>query len=350
MPSYYYPYMTPILYQSCSRVLRAPTPLRVGTLYSEKRPGVVEDQPVLIDVGAVVGAGGNIADADIQVLQRAALHGVADIQIPLPLLALETHTGIDVITPDITHRGHQPRHTQRSEVVVVAYLPGALVGPGKFVGRYLVTQRRDVVEYPREGIITEHRLIAEVEGMATMAGRQQAVERLVVDIAEQAVTVLCGIVETDIGAQHPVTHRLAVFEVVVTLVVDIFQLRVPHGNRGALVVEGVFGRGIVEAIGRGIAGQLRQMAELGAHLVVTGLVQQAARAELARLQGQAGDFPGDDTGALIGRRQQADITEGKHRQVRRLLADLQLGFGDLELQRRTQTTEGVRRLAIAVSG
>src|SRR5690606_34462962 len=101
MPSYYYPYMTPILYQSCSRVLRAPTPRRVGTLYSEKRPGVVEDHPVLIAVGEVVRADGNIRDADIQALHPADLHGLADIQSPPPLLDLETPTGIDVITPDI---------------------------------------------------------------------------------------------------------------------------------------------------------------------------------------------------------------------------------------------------------
>src|SRR5690606_12455882 len=86
----------------------------------QQRPGVIEDQPVFVDVGAVVGAGGDVAQADVQILQRAALHGVANIQIPLPLLALEAQTGIDVIAPDIAHRGRQTRYTQRSEVVVVA--------------------------------------------------------------------------------------------------------------------------------------------------------------------------------------------------------------------------------------
>src|SRR5690606_27897793 len=104
----------------------------------QQRPGVIEDQPVLVDVGAVVGAGGDVAYADVQILQRAALYGVANIQIPLPLLALEAQTGIDVIPPDIAHRGRQTRYTQRSEVVVVAHLPGAFVRSGELVGRHLV--------------------------------------------------------------------------------------------------------------------------------------------------------------------------------------------------------------------
>ncbi len=226
------------------------------------------------------------------------------------------------------------------------HLPGALVGAGEFIGGHFVTQRRDVVEHAREGIIAEHRLVADGECVPSTLGRQQCEQGAVVDIAQQPFAVFLRIVEAQVRAEHPVAHRLAVLEAVETLVVDVFQLRIPDAHRAALAVEGVVGASIVEAIGLGVAGQLRHVAELGAHLAIAGLVEQAAGTELAGLQRQPFDLLGDETGALIGRRQQADIAEGQHRQIGRQLADLQLGFRQPRLERGTDATEVVRRFAV----
>ncbi|MNL55270.1 hypothetical protein D3C87_1786690 [compost metagenome] len=109
--------------------------------------------------------------------------------------------------------------------------------------------------------------------MATALGRQQRKERLVIDIAQQLFAVLARIVVTEIGAENPVAHRLAVLEAKEALVIDIFQLPVPRADRSALVIEGIIGAGKIESVTADLA--LRHMAEHGLHLFVTGLVAQA---------------------------------------------------------------------------
>src|SRR3990167_278663 len=245
----------------------------------EQIPAVVDYQTILVDVAAVVGARRDVAQAYAEALERTALHRVAEIQIALEVLALVAWAtpvgglGIDVVALDITHPGDQPWHAHGAEVVVVTQLQGALVGRGELEGRHLVTQRRDVGEYPREGVVAEYRLVAEVECMAAMPGRQQGEQGLVVNCADQLLTILAGVVEAQVGPQHPVAHRLAVLEADKPLVVDVLQLGIPGPDRGAAGVEGIVGTAIVEALAA--AGALRQVAEHGQNPGVTGLVAEA---------------------------------------------------------------------------
>src|SRR5690606_31605358 len=140
---------------------------------------------------------------------------------------------------------HQAGQPQGSKTVIVSQLPGTLIGSGKLVGRHLVTQWRDVIEYPRKGIITEHGLISEQERVASMAGRQLRNSGPVINTPEQPVTVFLRIVECQFRAQYPVAHRLAVAEAVDALLVDIRQLGVPGADRRALPIERIVGTGVV---------------------------------------------------------------------------------------------------------
>ncbi|MDT4849833.1 hypothetical protein FQZ97_839630 [compost metagenome] len=162
------------------------------------------------------------------------------------------------------------------------------------------------------------------------------------------LAILGGVEVAEVGAEHPVADRLAVLEAEVALVIDILQLGVPGADRGAVGVEGVVGAAIVEAVRAdqpaGVA--QRDETEHGAQFLITGLVAQAGGTQLAALQGQPGDLVGDDAGALIGRRQQADIAEVQHRQHQLLFADLQLGLRQPDLEGRTQTTIVIGRPAL----
>ena len=75
--------------------------------------------------------------------------------------------------------------------------------------------------------------------MATMLGRNQRVEGLVVDSAEQLVAIFLAVEVAEVGAQNPGAQRLAVFEADEALVVDVLELCVPEAGGGALVVEGI---------------------------------------------------------------------------------------------------------------
>lgn len=88
------------------------------------------------------------------------------------------------------------------------------------------------------------------------------------------------------------------------------------------------------------------MAELRAHLAVPRFVEHAGRAELTGLHSQPVDFLRYETGALIGRWQQTDVTEGQHWQVRGQLAELEFGLRQLGLERRANASEVICRVAI----
>src|SRR5690606_7936344 len=227
------------------------------------------------------------------------------------------------------------------------HLPGTLVSARELVGGHLVAQGRDVVEYPREGIIAEHGLIAEQQGMSTMAGRQLGDSRLVIDASEQPVTLLLRVIEFHSRAEHPITYRLAVAEAVESLLVDILELGIPASCHGALPIEGIVGTGIIETVAGRPVQQLWLMAELGVHLAVPRLVEQTAGAELAALQRQPGNITGDQAGTLIGRWQQANIAEGQYRQVGGQLTEPELGLRPAHLESGSQTTVFVLRPAIA---
>ncbi|MNQ92844.1 hypothetical protein D3C85_1082820 [compost metagenome] len=173
---------------------------------------------------------------------------------------------------------------------------------------------------------------------------------MVVVLAGNAAAVVLGIEVAGVDRQGPVTQGLGVLQAVETLLIDVLQLRLPEPDAGAVAVEGVVGAGVVEAVA-GEAGEPRgvdRVVDQRVHLLVVGGVAQARGTELAGVQGQAGQLLGDQHGALVGRRQQAQVAEHQHWQVGLQLADLQLGVGDLQLERRAQAAVFVRRLAVAM--
>ena len=53
----------------------------------------------------------------------------------------------------------------------------------------------------------------------------------------------------EVGAQHPAAHWLLVLQVEIALLIDVFKLRMPDSDQGALLVEAVLATGVVERIG-----------------------------------------------------------------------------------------------------
>ncbi|MNN27596.1 hypothetical protein D3C81_1411360 [compost metagenome] len=98
------------------------------------------------------------------------MHGVADVQVAFAVLAFEALAGVDVVAGDVAQRTGQARHAEGLEVVVVAHLPGALVGKGELVGRHFVAQRADVGEDAWERAVAVDTLVADVEGMGATLG------------------------------------------------------------------------------------------------------------------------------------------------------------------------------------
>ncbi|MCY1463856.1 hypothetical protein D9M71_818090 [compost metagenome] len=109
--------------------------------------------------------------------------------------------------------------------------------------------------------------------MPATLGRQQRIERPVVDITKARIALLPGGEVTEVGAQGPVAQGLAVLQAHEALLIDIFEAPVPEAGGGAIGVEAVVATGIVEGIAVGLA--LGQVAEHGDHFLVAGFVAQA---------------------------------------------------------------------------
>ncbi|MNN82806.1 hypothetical protein D3C81_1997810 [compost metagenome] len=63
--------------------------------------------------------------------------------------------------------------------------------------------------------------------MPTSFGRQQTEQGVVVVLAGNAAAVVLGIEVAGVDRQGPVTQGLGVLQAVETLLVDVFQLRLP---------------------------------------------------------------------------------------------------------------------------
>ncbi|MNE13450.1 hypothetical protein D3C80_1062830 [compost metagenome] len=232
------------------------------------------------------------------------------------------------------------------------HLPRAFARRRELIGRQRITHRVGVCTYLDEAIIAADLLVAHVKGMPAGLGRKQAEQRMVVIVTGNLAPVLAGIEVAGIDPQGPVPQRLGVLEAVEALLVDILQLRLPHTDAGTVVVEGIVGANVVEAV-TGKARQPRRVdrvVDQRVHLLAVGRVAQAGGAELAGAQGQPGELARLQHRALVCRRQQAQIAEQQHRQVGHQLAHLQLGLRHLELDRRTQAAVFVRRLAAVQAG
>src|SRR3990167_8418166 len=100
----------------------------------QQRDAVADDQAVLVEVaagGRGIAADHCIAPAHAEVFQGTFLHGVADIQVALPFLAIAPAGTGEVFTGYITDEGDQAGYAIGGEVDVVARLPGLLVLAGE---------------------------------------------------------------------------------------------------------------------------------------------------------------------------------------------------------------------------
>src|SRR5690606_36973423 len=106
-----------------------------------ERQGVAEDQAVLVQVVAEVGAGGGVAPRDAEVLQRAILEHVGDVGVAFPFLAFgQAGTAVDVVAGQVAGHEGQAGNAEGGEVVVVAGLPGLLVLEGEVADLHEVDQ------------------------------------------------------------------------------------------------------------------------------------------------------------------------------------------------------------------
>src|SRR5690606_30449221 len=100
-----------------------------GQRPSEDAQWVFDERPNLVEIRPYVGAGAvdGVAQAQVQILGRTTLDGVADLVEDLALGAVVVVASIDVVTAYIGELVAQTRHAVLGEVQLVAGLPGALV-------------------------------------------------------------------------------------------------------------------------------------------------------------------------------------------------------------------------------
>ena len=91
-----------------------------------ERQCVAENHAGFVDITAEVAAHRGVAHLHAEVLQRPALDYIGDVGVALPLFTFCAACQVDVVTGHVTSHQAQPGDTRRSEVIVVADLPGFL--------------------------------------------------------------------------------------------------------------------------------------------------------------------------------------------------------------------------------
>ena len=176
---------------------------------------IADDQPVLIElVVAEVPTNGRVAPFNVEVFERAALHGVAQFAFPAPFLAVGDCAGVHVVAADVAVHQGQTGDAEGDEVVVMPYLPGfffriVITGVVTVVGQGAAAGAID----PHPPAVASEFLQANVEGVAAVFGREQARPGLVVQIAGPGTAIFLAIEETQVGAEGPVADGLAVNQV-----------------------------------------------------------------------------------------------------------------------------------------
>src|SRR5690606_10232096 len=92
---------------------------------------------------------------------------------------------------------------------------------------------------------------------------------------------------TEVGTEYPVTDLLAVGQLHVALLIDVFQAGMPGADHGVVAVETVLTTGEVEVI---TLDETKGSARVERHLFAAGIVALAVFPELAAVQGQAVDL------------------------------------------------------------
>ncbi|MND80918.1 hypothetical protein D3C80_727000 [compost metagenome] len=248
-----------------------------------------------------------------------------------------------IVTADVAVHQGQARNAQGGEVVVVAYLPGFLLGivvtgVVAVVGQGTAAGAVD----PHPGVVAGEFLQADVEGVAAVFGREQTVQGFVVQLAGPGAAVILAVEETQVGAQGPVTQWLAVGQVDELLAVDVLELGVPQADLGALFVEQVFAALKVETVGgeRRFAGHR--------HVVHAAVIAGAVLPELAAVERQAIDLLRRDLAAPEGLRQRTTVVRTQDWQHRHPLADFHFGLRQLGLERDIGAPEVIRRATVMI--
>ena len=187
--------------------------------------------------------------------------------------------------------------------------------------------------------MTAQTLVGDREGVAARLGAQRSLVHLVVQVAGLGgAFVLAGDV-AQVGAQYPVADRLAVGQLQVALLVDIFQAGMPGADHGVVAVELELAATEVEVTALNF---------IEGHVGKPCFTTLAVLPELAAVQGQAVDLVGSQLRALEGLRQRTTIVRTQDRQHGEPFADLQLGVGQLGLGGDGDTTEFVGRAAVVM--
>ncbi|MCY1290568.1 hypothetical protein D9M70_397210 [compost metagenome] len=292
----------------------------------------------------MVGTHHGIAPAQPEILQRPALDHVADVDVALPGLAVVVPGHLGMVAAGVASHGRQAGNAQGGEVVVIAQLPGALVSSGEVAYLDVVDQRRAGARDEDHAVVAVHALVAGADRVPAIGGAEEAGERAVVQLTQVRAALVAGGEQADVGAQGPVADLLLVRQVVETLLVDIFQLRLPQADLAAPGVEAVFRTQVVESIGKHPATAIDRQ------VLVVGGVALAQRAHLPAMQGQAGNLLRGEHAALEGLRQQAAIVAQQDRQLGQQFADFQFGVRQLQFRCHSKTRVFIRGASVVMPG
>ncbi|MNC29079.1 hypothetical protein D3C75_773160 [compost metagenome] len=155
----------------------------------KQRQAVAEDQAVFIQVAAGIATQAGVTPGNAQPLEWAALQGVVDAQVALPLFAI-TGGGIDVVAAEISDHGLETRHAKRDEVIAVLGQPGALAGTEELADLPVSDQVRGgsvTLVDERERAVAGDLLVARAEGMATQAVSEQGAPGVVVHLTDVGI-------------------------------------------------------------------------------------------------------------------------------------------------------------------
>ena len=243
----------------------------------------------------------------------------------------------------IANHRQQPGHPERGKVVVVTRLPGALVGIAEVTVEHVVAQCAPAAAVHRHpAAVPADPLQPQVHRVPTRSRREQSVRRAAADPTDTRAAIVLVDEVTQIGAQHPVTHRLFVQQIEIALLIDIRQLRMPCPHLGTLLIETVLSPRVVESIGGHARRRPRRQ------ILHVRRIAQAHGPVLPRLQPQTFNLPGHQHGATEGLRQQSPIVVTQHRNIRQQFANLHFRLRKTGLGRQPCPAKIVCRATIAV--
>src|SRR3989338_7899318 len=311
------------------------------------RQCVADDDAVLVRIAGEVGFEAGVAQAHVDIFQWPALHHVLDLDIALPLAAGVISAGnLRVAAFDVAGHKAQAGYAELAEVVVVAGLPGALVGVGEVVDLHEVDQERvAAIDIGVTGVAA-HVLKAQAEFVAVDRVAEHGVEGAVVDLAGIGCAAVVAQHHPYIGAQGAAAQRLAGEQAEEVLAIDIVEV----GEVVAafeLLVEAVVEAHQIEMVGGNASGKAAVLAVEDQLLGVgRGAVDYFVQATTGK--GQAVDFAGGQQAAFEYLRQQAAVAGLDHRQLRDVRTIAQLGIGDLDLSGQAQAAKLIRSAAIVL--